>query len=52
VAVSSALSIFWSPGSLYANLILLFLLYMSYPAISLGLSSSSGFGGVYDPSMK
>jgi hypothetical protein len=51
MVVSSVPRIFWSLGSFCAILIFLSLLYMPYPAMSLGESSSFGFGGVNDPSV-
>jgi hypothetical protein len=51
MAVSSARRMFYSLGSLVKKFIFFSLLYIPYPAISLGLSGSSGFGGVYDPSV-
>jgi hypothetical protein len=43
---------FCSPGSLRDIFIFFSLLYMPYPAISLGSSGSSGLGGIKEPSMK
>jgi hypothetical protein len=49
MANNSALKMFWSPGSLNESFIFYSLLYMPYPAISLGSLGSLGFGGMKDP---
>jgi hypothetical protein len=51
IAVSSALTMFCSPGSLREIFIFFSLLYISYLAISLGSSSSSGLDGMKEPSV-
>ena len=51
IAVSFALSIFCSSGSLIAIIIFFSSLYMPYLAISLGSFGASGLGGVKNPSV-
>jgi hypothetical protein len=52
IAVSSALSMYCSPGSLNDIFIFFSSLYILYHALSLGSSSTSGLNGIKEPSVK